>query len=65
MRLPEMTILHYFLENEQILPTQPMQKNEKLSHVFINLRDFPLNTGTLKVLEEFTCHLNGHEKKMP
>ena len=63
MRLPEMTILQYLLENEQILPTQLMQKNEALFDVFINLRDFPLNKDTIKVLEEFTCHLNGHEKQ--
>ena len=62
MRLPEMTILQHFLENEQILHTQLIQKNEKLFDVFINLRYFPLITDMLKVLEEFTYHLNGHEK---
>ena len=63
MRLPEMTILQHFLENEQILHTQLIQKNEKLFDVFISLRYFPLITDMLKVLEEFTCHLNGHEKQ--
>ena len=52
MRLPEMTILQHFLENEQILHTQLIQKNEKLFDVFINLRYFPLITDMLKVLEE-------------
>ena len=40
-----------------------MQKNEKFVDVFTNLGDFPLNTDTLDVLEEFTCHLYSHVKQ--
>ena len=47
---------------------QLMQKNEKFVDAFTNIRscirtlDFPMNTDTLNVFQEFTCHLYGHVK---
>ena len=39
-----------------------MQKNKKFVGLSTNLGDFPLNTDTLDIFEEFTCHLYGHVK---
>ena len=63
MRLPEMTILQHFSKKGKIQLIELMQKNQKFVDVFTNLIDFPLNTDTFDVLQQFTCHLYGHAKQ--
>ena len=40
-----------------------MWKNKKFVDVFINLGDFPWNTDTFDVLEEFSCCLYSYVKQ--